>query len=924
MRTKSRSSGLPGTLFRCCVLTSILLSAFGVYSGQANPPPKKSVLVIHSYHHGMRWADSVSLGIQSVMDTSTNISIQVSTEFMDTKRLATDDYFEELRRLYKTKYAASRFDALIACDDDAFNFLRRFRDDLFGPIPVVFCGVNYFRAELLADFPRCTGVVESFDLRKTLDIALKFHPATRQIVFINDQSTTGKANRKRLEEIIPEYTDRVSFVFYEDMTMDEVVQNVRTLPPDNLVLLMTFNRDKAGQVFQYWDVSQQICPAAPVPVYGIWDFYLGDGIVGGMLISGEEHGRMAAEMIASVLRGEDIHSIPVVQESPNRYMFDYAQLQRFDIPVSSIPPGSRLINQPAATYRISKKVLWGISVTLGLLLFGGTMLVIDLFERRRAQKALRHANEQLLQEIGERRHVEETLRDSELNYRMVFDAANDAIFVFDLESRRIVDANERSLRMFGVASAGEMSIHDFWVGPPFTSRAFAKRILHAVSGRPQVFEWLTQNKQGKTFWMEISLKHAVIGGKEKIVAVTRDISERKTQEEARRKIDEQLQRTQRLESLGMLAGGIAHDFNNLLMGILGNANLAQMESPEGSPVRDYVHHIETSAMRAAELTRQMLAYAGKGSLFIRLFDLNKLVTEMANLLEVSISKNVLLRYDLAQNLPPVEGDPSQFRQIVLNLIVNASDAIGDKSGAIMVRTGLTQQDLKTISSIYISDGMVEGSYEYVEVSDTGCGMNSETRARMFEPFFSTKFTGRGLGLAAVLGIIKAHHGGIHVDSDPRRGTTIRVYVPSAHKAELEADAGAAQNSPARRPAIPAGAVLIVDDEESVRLVSKRMLEKYGCTVLTARDGREGVELFKRRSNDIVLVLLDLTMPHMDGRQAFKALKEIKPDIRVILCSGYGKEDARLRFQDEGLSGYLQKPFNFESLTGEIERVWNQT
>ena len=870
----------------------------------------------------MRWADSISRGIRSVLENPTNTPIHVFTEYMDTKRIATDGYFEELHRLYKMKYAASRFDVLIACDDDAFGFLRRFRDDIFGPVPVVFCGVNYFRGDLLADFPFCTGVVESFDLRKTIDIALKFHPETRQIVYINDQTATGRANRKRLEEIIPEYSGRVSFVFYEDMTMDEVVQNVRALSSDQIILLMTFNRDKSGQVFLYREVSQRIGSASPVPAYGIWDFYLGDGIVGGMLISGEEHGRMAAQMAQRILHGDDIRSIPVVQESPNRYMFDYRQLKRFGIPKASIPPGSLLIHQPASVYRVSKGVLWGISVVLGILLFAGNILLMDLLDRRRAHKALRAAHEKLLLEIKERRHAEETLRNSELNYRMVFDAANDAIFVFNLESRRIVDANERALLMFGVSSLGELTMNDFWVDNRFTARSFAKRVLLAVSGTPQVFEWFAQNKQGRSFWMEISLKHAVIGGTDKIIAVTRDISERKTQEEERRKLDEQLQRTQRLESLGMLAGGIAHDFNNLLMGILGNANLAQLESPEDSPVREYVQQIETSAIRAAELTRQMLAYAGKGSFFVRLFDLNKLVTEMANLLEVSISKKVLLRYDLAQNLPPVEGDPSQFRQIVLNLIINASDAIEDKSGAIMIRTGLTQLDNRTISPIFVNDSLSEGPHEYVEVSDTGCGMNKETRARMFEPFFSTKFTGRGLGLAAVLGIVKAHHGGIHVESDPARGTTIRVYVPCAREVEPEADTDI-ENEPDRSPARPDGAVLVVDDEESVRLVSKKMLEKYGCTVLTARDGREGVELFKQRAGEIALVLLDLTMPHLDGRQTFKELKAVKPGIRVILCSGYGKEDASLRFQDEGLAGYLQKPFNYESLTAEIERVQNQ-
>ena len=306
----------------------------------------------------------------------------------------------------------------------------------------------------------------------------------------------------------------------------------------------------------------------------------------------------------------------------------------------------------------------------------------------------------------------------------------------------------------------------------------------------------------------------------------------------------------------------------------------------------------------------MLAYAGKVSFSLERVDVRELVEEMAHLLKTAISKKAILNLNLERGLPPIEADPSQIRQIVMNLLINASEAIGDRSGVITVSVGATRCDEEYLRKTDLHDGLVPGLYVHLEVADTGIGMDAETRSRIFEPFFSTKFTGRGLGLAAVLGIVRAHKGALKVYSEPGKGTTFKVLFP----AQEAAGEGA---RPADSPVLSAwrgkGTILLVDDEESLIALGTRMLEHLGFTVLTAADGLQAVDLYRERGKEIDLVLMDLTMPHMDGAEAFGELRRLNPEVRVVLASGYSHEDVASRFAGKALDGVLQKPYTLAKL-----------
>ncbi len=417
---------------------------------------------------------------------------------------------------------------------------------------------------------------------------------------------------------------------------------------------------------------------------------------------------------------------------------------------------------------------------------------------------------------------------------------------------------------------------------------------------------------GKTFSFEV----VPVSGAEYVNWYGRDITERKQAEEERRKLEEKMQQAQKLESLGMMAGGIAHDFNNLLMGVLSVADQASHEVPSTSAVHQHFEMIRKSARRAAALCQQMLAYSGKGRFTVQAFSLDKLVEDMMELLEVSVSKGVVLKRNYAKKVPTVEADVNQIRQVVMNLIINASEAIGDGSGVVSVSTGVMEADKDYLSTAYLDDDLGEGSYVYVEVADTGCGMDRETIGKIFDPFFTTKFTGRGLGLAAVLGIVRGHRGTLKVESRPGQGTTIRVLLPASGKKAKPLDvkppkAGQRQGD---------GTVLLIDDEEILREAVKLLFSSSGFKLLTAQDGREGVEVFRHHADEIVVVLLDMTMPRMSGKETFQQLRQIQPDVKVILISGYAEEEAKNRFEAEGLVGFLQKPFVRAELMAILEEA----
>ena len=516
----------------------------------------------------------------------------------------------------------------------------------------------------------------------------------------------------------------------------------------------------------------------------------------------------------------------------------------------------------------------------------------------------------------------QALRESEERYRIVTEISRDAVEVVN-EAGDTIYVNPAVEELFGYTPEECFSkkLRDWLdiVHPDERDRVTEEYRRVEEHGETVYYTPMrVRHKDGSWLWVKaIATSYLSANGERYILEVTQDITEQVEAEQHRQKLVEQMKEAQRLESLGVLAGGIAHDFNNILVAVLGYSDLALHKLPPSSPARPLIEKIMKGGERAADLCSQMLAYSGKRQLAVGAIDLNAVVEEMSQLLEVSVSKKVTLKYELAANLPTVEADATQLPQVVMNLMANASEAIGEKRGIVGVSTGVVECDSDYWKKAFFrSEDIAESVYVYFEVSDTGCGMDEETKAKIFDPFFTTKFTGRGLGLATVLGIARAHKGAIEVYSEPGKGTTIKVLFPAFHQPAkpLPGDASTPKNWRG------SGAILLVDDEEVVLDVGSTMLERAGFKVRTATDGRKALEVFRRYQGDIVCVVLDLMMPNMDGVETLGELRRIQEDVKVVLSSGYHEQDVTERLAGAGFAGFLKKPYTEDTLIGKLRQA----
>jgi PAS domain S-box-containing protein len=389
-------------------------------------------------------------------------------------------------------------------------------------------------------------------------------------------------------------------------------------------------------------------------------------------------------------------------------------------------------------------------------------------------------------------------------------------------------------------------------------------------------------------------------------------------EEEKIALERKMLESQKLESLGVLAGGIAHDFNNLLTTIMGNANLACDLLPADSPARPHLISIDSATQRAADLAHQMLAYTGRGQLTSTQFDLNETARELMKLLAASLSKKVNLACHLKEDLPLVEGDPTQIRQVIMNLVINAAEAIGEEKGTVTIRSHTETVEEVRISLAPVLLAPRAGSYVTFEVTDTGCGMDPGTLERIFDPFFTTKVTGHGLGLAAVHGIIRSHGGGIHVRSTKGSGTTFVVYLPAIERPNIFTDIPSKAGS-----GIGSGTILIADDEEDVRDLVESVLLKGGYRVITACDGVQAINIFKSIGGEIDAVILDLSMPNLSGAEALNEIRALSTTVPVILSSGFSEGDVTERFSESHASGFIQKPYRPKALLDIVSEVLPQ-
>lgn len=920
------------------LFVQLVMGCFSVFLIPCSPLPAASfshILVINSYHQSMNWEQDMFSAIQTVLEPEKN-NYQLHVENMDTKRVPyTEAYRNKLLAVWRHKYASMDFRLIIATDDNAFDLMRNFRDRLFPGVPVVFCGVNFFRDDMLDGVPGFTGVAEAFDVKATLETALDCHPETSHVLVINDYLPTGKAWTRIIRSELKPYTGRLDISYSGDLAMADLLAEIRNLPESSLIIYGVYFRDRLNRYFSPKESTNLITRESPVPVYGLLDFNLGHGIVGGNLISGYFQGKAAALIARQILAGTDPAQIPVLKTGTNEYMFDHHQIVRWGIDERLLPANSIVVNRPDSFYREHKRLVWQVCGFFAFMAGGIVVLAATIARRRRAEKRLRRLHVTLEHKVADRtRELKDAKALAEKNSRELMKTSTEMQLILDNSpvgivfsgtDRIIKRVNAEIVRISGYG-------HDELVGKS-TRRFFVSdedfealgKNAYPVLMKDNVYEtdMRLRKKDGNELWCH--MQGRLIFGQDEtpgVIWIIEDISRQVAAKEEKLAMAKKLEQAQRYKSLNVMAGAIAHHYNNIMMVVQGNIELLMMAFK-----RDSAHHRMAatalkSAKKASRISGSMLTYVGQRKMETQVTDICKFITDSRGLLDNNVRDTTEITIYPEPAPLYCDIDPAGLMEAVLNLVINADESIPRDDGRISLR--IYGADIEALDHPvpFSETDFRKGGYVCLEIADNGSGMDQNTVDHIFDPFFSTKFTGRGLGLSVVAGIVKAHKGTMQMRSTPGEGSCLSILMP---RVQAPVPEGVSTDLPFPIP-LPrfSGTVVFADDNLEVAITGRDLLEKIGFDVVLASDGQEAVDLYRHNRESVVLVILDAVMPNKSGVDALNELKKTDAAVKIILASGYGEDQIGLDETNVKPDRFIQKPYNLDRLVRVISSVLNNS
>lgn len=893
MREARQPRDTGGRKAGAALLLPLLLAAAPLHAQRPSPVRSADVLLLHSYDPAYNWSSEVTLGLKEALE-ELPLQISIWTEYLDSRRSKPAQSWAWMNRVLTERHAGRRFDVIIACDDAAVEYLLHGAPAGLRGVPVVFCGVG--SQELIGRLPRerFTGVREISSASDFLDACLRFLPGTRTVVVITDNSPTGAEHHAFYREI-SRARSRLEFRFLEGahLPVEQILQQVRALPPDALVVHTHFTRDARGDYVSPRWMAQKVAEASAAPVISPHVRLLGQGILAGNTSAGFMHGEIAGRMAVEVLHGVAPSAIPLREHGNIRLIIDDSVAGRWNIPRSLLPADAEIIGETGgwrALRSADRRLLWAGGILVVLQMLTILVLIINILLRRRAERDLKESRE-MLDRAQRTAHIGLWSRDPATG-KLVW--------------------SEEVYRMLGVDPASlRPSFEAFLSFVHPADRQRVEAIVRASDARRQsrVLEFRVQLPGGAERHIR-STGEWITGpdGKPRVVGMVQDITELKQTEEL-------LQQMQRMESVGTLAGGVAHDFNNLLTVINGYSQMLAASLAPGDPRSQQVREIQRAGERAAELTRQLLAFSRKQILSPRLFDLNELLRESEGLLKPVVGDRVQIEFDLSAQFCLVHADPWQIEQVLINLAANARDAM-PRGGRLRIRTAALL--MKEFSGI-ADETIVPGRYVELTVSDNGCGMDEATRRRVFEPFFTTKPEGKGtgLGLATVYGIVRQSGGWITVSSEPGVGTTFRILLPSAEGALPQGDSRGPQ------AAAEGGRVVVLEHHRQTGELINLALRQAGYEVEFAADEQGLSTMIETapQDNPVRVLLVDLRMPHISGFDLVRRLRRQHPHLRALLLF-YESSGARDASLEEG-EAVLGAPVTPSSLAAAVRSLMAQ-
>jgi PAS domain S-box-containing protein len=894
-------------LARFAVVLVVLALAFRALADVAPRVQRTEILVLHSYGADYDWTLSEQRGVEAVFSPLRD-EYDVRVEYMDSARHPDVVRSPALASLYREKFGRSRFGVVLASDNAAFDFLRAQRDELFPGAPVVFMGVNGFEDRMIAGHELFTGVAEDLDFLGVFEVALRLQPGTRRIVLPGARDDrTYQGNVAEIRRVLSRFRSDVSVSFPACADLEACTEILRALPDDSVAVMVGNPRTAAGPGANNQRAVEIVSRSVDVPLYSAWEFTVGHGAVGGSVMSGVEQGRLAAEIALRVLRGERPRDIPVRRNVGNTYLFDHRQLVRFQLPPDRLPPGSTVLNAPDPTVRISREAVWTTEAALAALAAIVLALLVSMRRRRRAEANLRRTNE--------------ALHDANDRFRSILSAATAyAIIGADLEGRiRVFDVGAE--RMLGYSAAEVVNRESFLVLHDAAEVAAYAAELGSAGGI-DVFtaavrdgatpprEWTLRRKDGSL--LTASLSVAPLRGDDGsftgFIGIARDVTGEKA-------LEQQVLHSQKMETVGLLAAGIAHDFNNLLTPVISYTDLLLLEIAESHPHHEWVRDVNGAARRASGLTRQLLAFGRKQMLELRAVDVGALLRRLEPILRRTIEETIRIHVEVEPDVGPVRADAGQLEQVLMNLAVNARDAMPE-GGVLTLAAWNTEVGPEDVRAFR---GLSEGPCVRLVVRDTGTGMSLEVLQRLFEPFFTTKPVGKGsgLGLSTAYGIVQQHGGAISVESRPGRGSTFTITLP---RAAGPAKAALLEDAPHAAAAGGSETILVVEDNAMVRSLASDLLGRLGYRVLVAEGGEIGLEIANEFAGDIHLLLTDVVMPGMNGKEVATRATARRPGLKVLYMSGYASDAVVHGGVVEDGVEFLQKPLTLEALSRKVRTI----
>ena len=847
------------------------------------------VLLISSYHPGFPTFFQQIRGAESVLAQN---GVMLDVEFMDKKRFADDETEALFLKMLSSKLSKTKpYDAVMTADDDALQFLLKYKASLFPAQPAVFFGVNNIdKAKEQNDRKDISGVIEAVSMLETVRMMIDLLPDTRTITALVDTTPSSLGDAQKfmsLASSFPELT--FSELSLKDHSYAEFAADLRQLDNTTAVLLLSAYVDREGQRMSFEDSLSLILDNVHQPVFHLWYHGIGRGLLGGKVISHEQQGRTAAAMVLRILAGEPIEKMKVIEESPNVYAVDYDILKKHGLENSKLPEEAIVMNRPASLYEKFKYQILLLCTFFVVQSVFVLFLVNSIRKNKKTESALRQSERRLA-------HLIECLGEG-----VILQDASAEILLFNKTAEQIfglraheVVGGPATLREWNTVhedgsvfpASEHPSLHTLQTGEPCTD------VIMGIQESEQAVKWIKINTRPFEFSEENRPSSVIISFS--------DITDRKLAEEQTKRLQEQLVQAQKMEAIGTLAGGIAHDFNNILGAILGYAEMAKEAlETDSAPYQD-LQQVILAGERARDMVKKILAFSRRQKSELTAVRPEAILAEVAGLLKSSLPSTITIELDSQFNARTLYVDPGQIQQILMNLCTNAFHAMEGKGGCLSL--SLTEHHVEIEENSRLL-GLMPGRYARFSVEDTGQGIPDDVMPHIFEPYYTTKEVGKGtgMGLAIVHGLVKNYGGTVTVKSVVGQGTRCDVYIPVVDVEEV--------HEAFKEPQEPAGheRVLLIDDEQQLLNVNRKRLERRGYQVKTFPDGNDALAWFSTHPDDVDIVVTDQTMPNMTGLDLAAEMLQVRPGLPIILCTGYSSHITPEVLEQIGIKGFLMKP-----------------